>query len=63
LVETTVPVRIRPRIETMPVKGHFLSVDRKFVRSSSPTFQSFDVLDPEGRIQRNAVGIKTLTNV
>lgn len=24
-VETTVPVRIRPRIETMPVKGHFLS--------------------------------------
>ena len=26
LVETTVPVRIRPRIETRPVKGHFLSV-------------------------------------
>lgn len=26
LVETTVPVRIRPRIETWPVKGHFLSV-------------------------------------
>jgi hypothetical protein len=26
LVETTVPVRIRPRIETKPVKGHFLSV-------------------------------------
>ena len=25
LVETTVPVRIRPRIETIPVKGHFLS--------------------------------------
>ena len=26
-VETTVPVRIRPRIETMPVNGHFLSVE------------------------------------
>lgn len=26
LVETTVPVRIRPRMETRPVKGHFLSV-------------------------------------
>lgn len=26
LVETTLPVRIRPRMETMPVKGHFLSV-------------------------------------
>ena len=26
LVDTTVPVRIRPRIETRPVKGHFLSV-------------------------------------
>ena len=25
LVDTTVPVRIRPRIETSPVKGHFLS--------------------------------------
>ena len=25
LVETTVPVRIRPRMETSPVKGHFLS--------------------------------------
>lgn len=25
LVETTVPFRIRPRIETRPVKGHFLS--------------------------------------
>lgn len=26
LVETTVPVRIRPRMETRPVKGHFLSM-------------------------------------
>ena len=26
LVEMTLPVRIRPRIETMPVNGHFLSV-------------------------------------
>lgn len=25
LVDMTVPVRIRPRIETWPVKGHFLS--------------------------------------
>ena len=25
LVETTFPVRIRPRIETIPVNGHFLS--------------------------------------
>lgn len=25
-VETTLPVRIRPRIEILPVKGHFLSV-------------------------------------
>lgn len=27
LVDTTVPVRIRPRMETRPVKGHFLSVE------------------------------------
>jgi hypothetical protein len=26
LVETTVPVKMRPRIETIPVNGHFLSV-------------------------------------
>lgn len=26
LVETTFPVRIRPRMETIPVNGHFLSV-------------------------------------
>lgn len=26
LVETTVPVKIRPRMETRPVNGHFLSV-------------------------------------
>tara|TARA_R110002003_G_scaffold172_3_gene14104 strand:+ start:3531 stop:3944 length:414 start_codon:yes stop_codon:yes gene_type:complete len=26
LVDMTVPVRIRPRIETMPVNGHFLSM-------------------------------------
>jgi hypothetical protein len=25
LVDTTLPVRIRPRIEMSPVKGHFLS--------------------------------------
>lgn len=25
-VETTLPVRIRPRIEMLPVNGHFLSV-------------------------------------
>lgn len=27
-VDTTVPVRIRPRMETSPVKGHFLSARR-----------------------------------
>jgi hypothetical protein len=26
LVETTLPVRMRPRMETRPVKGHFLSM-------------------------------------
>ena len=25
LVEITLPVKIRPRMETMPVNGHFLS--------------------------------------
>lgn len=25
-VETTFPVKIRPRIETFPVNGHFLSI-------------------------------------
>lgn len=25
-VDTTLPVRMRPRMETSPVKGHFLSV-------------------------------------
>lgn len=27
LVDFTTPVKIRPRMETLPVKGHFLSVD------------------------------------
>jgi hypothetical protein len=36
LVETTVPVRIRPRMETVPVKGHFLSILPKVSNSSSP---------------------------
>lgn len=31
-VETTVPVRIRPRIETSPVNGHFLSINPPSVR-------------------------------
>src|SRR5437870_1372304 len=35
LVETTVPFRIRPRIETRPVKGHFLSVKRAPPRNVS----------------------------
>ena len=34
-VETTLPVRIRPRIETMPVNGHFLSVEERNVRFNS----------------------------
>jgi len=29
LVETTLPVKIRPRIEMSPVKGHFLSEGNK----------------------------------
>lgn len=40
LVETTVPVRIRPRIETRPVKGHFLSAAQK--RSATVPSQMFD---------------------
>ncbi|KAI7150536.1 hypothetical protein KC344_g22 [Hortaea werneckii] len=32
LVETTVPVRIRPRIETRPVKGHFLRPFNPLIR-------------------------------
>lgn len=35
LTDTTLPVRIRPRMETSPVKGHFLSgwqsVNRAFM--------------------------------
>lgn len=47
LVETTVPVRIRPRIETRPVKGHFLSVDgHRVSKSSSPSTYVFP--SPEG---------------
>ena len=34
-VETTVPVRIRPRMETSPVKGHFLSTRLKLIRTQS----------------------------
>ena len=32
-VETTVPLRIRPRIETKPVKGHFLSVPKSYQKT------------------------------
>lgn len=35
LVDTTVPVRIRPRMETRPVKGHFLSAKVVVVSSRS----------------------------
>lgn len=42
LVDTTLPVRIRPRIETIPVKGHFLS----FVElASHPTQFAEEELD------------------
>ena len=39
LVETTVPVRIRPRMETRPVKGHFLS---RGVLLALPYFHQLD---------------------
>ncbi len=32
LVDTTLPVRMRPRMETSPVKGHFLSVQTSQVK-------------------------------
>lgn len=38
LVETTVPVRIRPRIETWPTNGHFLSVKRKMLAAVQAVF-------------------------
>jgi len=38
LVETTRPVKIRPRIETIPVKGHFLSVCQKHNLSTICSF-------------------------
>ncbi len=52
LVEMTVPLRIRPRMETIPVKGHFLSGEHncqipsmqsagRFLRTTSD-FTSFD---------------------
>jgi hypothetical protein len=34
LVEWTTPVRIRPRMETSPVKGHFLSMYVPFIAST-----------------------------
>lgn len=51
LVETTVPVRIRPRMETMPVKGHFLSVMQKnrisvFVRLETAVKMSIGLFQP-----------------
>ena len=33
-VETTFPVRIRPRIETSPVNGHFLSIGKSLKPNS-----------------------------
>lgn len=40
LVDTTVPVRIRPRMETRPVKGHFLSAKRSRGQQSFPPWRS-----------------------
>lgn len=40
LVETTVPVKILPRIETKPVNGHFLSM-------YEPSIAAFGVLKPK----------------
>jgi hypothetical protein len=42
LVETTLPVRIRPRIDTPPVKGHFLSA-----QNVSVIFANLPIIAPE----------------
>ena len=51
LVETTVPVRIRPRIETMPVKGHFLSAEK-----NSSQLQFLDPIPPPPLAESSIVG-------
>ena len=48
LVETTVPVRIRPRIETRPVKGHFLSVEKALLAAVRGSAQFIPpMVDPD----------------
>ena len=50
LVETTVPVRIRPRMDTRPVKGHFLSggenVSTSFVHRFDSISESRSFAEP-----------------
>ena len=58
LVETTRPVRIRPRIDTSPVKGHFLSAARvgpselDFTTESETTDATF--FDDDPRVNRTS---------
>lgn len=68
-VDMTVPVRIRPRIETIPVKGHFLSVEHmisnrsmrerspRYLRTSPPwTFPHFRLWGNDQELERTYVG-------
>lgn len=48
LAETTLPVRIRPRMETSPVKGHFLSM-------YEPVMASFGVCVSRNEQQQSAL--------
>lgn len=48
-VETTLPVKIRPRIETSPVKGHFLSIIYRIKPgSNSSTMRCTDICAVNG---------------
>lgn len=49
LVDFTTPERIRPRIETSPVKGHFLSAHRQNQASPSVSFPSQSIIVGETR--------------
>jgi hypothetical protein len=57
LVETTVPVRIRPRIETWPVKGHFLSIaHHQYMSFQSAVEVAVLEQSTKGRLAGQAVG-------
>lgn len=46
LVDTTVPVKIRPRMETSPVKGHFLSAHKRCKSNMSKISQISSLENP-----------------